>query len=159
MSSKTIVTTSPGQTKTLGFKLARAVSGKGPAGRARVFGLQGRLGSGKTTFAQGFARGLGVKEKITSPTYVLMKKYQFCRRGSGASGQFTSLYHIDCYRIEEPKELLRLGWRDICSQKTNIVLIEWPEEVKKVLPSDTVFIRFFHLSADEPDKRKIIMEE
>ncbi len=162
MPEKNIVTRSPEQTRELAGELAGELackfSKKSSHQGALVLGLQGRLGSGKTTFVQGFARGLGVGEKITSPTYVLMKKYECRRPGSGPGEQLSHLYHIDCYRLEKAEELLQLGWKEIRSQNKNIVLIEWPERVKKLLPEDAVFIRFFLLSPDEPDKRKITIE-
>lgn len=148
-----IISTAPDQTKRLGFDLAHKAYQQKLGQQASVFGLQGRLGSGKTTFVQGFARGLGIGERITSPTYVIMKNYQL-----EDCGQFTNFYHVDCYRLEKAEELLRLGWQNISSQNRNILLIEWPGKIKKLLPEDTVFIRFFHLSPDEPDKRKITIK-
>jgi len=110
--------------------------------KAIVIGLEGDLGSGKTTFVQGIAKGLGIKEKITSPTFVIMKKYDF-------------LYHIDCYRIKS-KDLLELDFKEIIKQSGNIVVIEWAERIKKVLPKDVIWMKFEYL---DKDKRKIIYEE
>ena len=107
--------------------------------KALIIGLQGDLGSGKTTFVQGFAKGLGVKEKVLSPTFVIMKKY----------GNF---YHIDCYRLENSKELLELGWDKIMSNSQNIILIEWPERVKDILPTETIMM---HFKAVGQNKREI----
>jgi tRNA threonylcarbamoyladenosine biosynthesis protein TsaE len=97
--------------------------------KATILGLKGNLGGGKTTFLQGFARGLGIKEKILSPTFVIMKK-------------FGNFYHIDCYRINKPEEILELGWEEIINNPKNIVAIEWPEKVKKLLPKGTRIIKF-----------------
>ena len=94
-----------------------------------VIGLQGDLGSGKTTFVQGFAKGLGVKQKVLSPTFVIMKRYGV-------------LHHIDCYRLENSKELLDLGWDKIMSGPQSIVLLEWPERVKDILPPEIIMVRF-----------------
>ena len=110
--------------------------------KAIVIGLEGDLGSGKTTFVQGIAKGLGIKEKITSPTFVIMRKYDF-------------LYHIDCYRIKS-KDLLELDFKEIIKQSGNIVVIEWAERIKKVLPKDVIWMKFEYL---DKDKRKIIYEE
>jgi len=110
--------------------------------KAIVIGLEGDLGSGKTTFVQGIAKGLGIKGKITSPTFVIMKKYDF-------------LYHIDCYRIKS-KDLLELDFKEIIKQSGNIVVIEWAERIKKVLPKDVIWMKFEYL---DKDKRKIIYEE
>jgi tRNA threonylcarbamoyladenosine biosynthesis protein TsaE len=96
---------------------------------AVVLGLTGNLGGGKTTFLQGFAKGLGVKEKILSPTFVIMKR-------------FKNFYHIDCYRLKNEKDILELGFKDIIKNPKNIVAIEWPEKIKKVLPKNTILIKF-----------------
>jgi tRNA threonylcarbamoyladenosine biosynthesis protein TsaE len=131
---KKYITTSAKQTQKLGEKLAlRLRSGQAKEIKNRksavVFGLQGDLGSGKTTFLQGFAKGLGVKEKILSPTFVIMKRF----------GHF---YHIDCYRIKSAKDIFELGWKEIIKNPENIVAIEWPERIKKVLPKNIIKIDF-----------------
>ncbi|GAH10373.1 unnamed protein product [marine sediment metagenome] len=69
---------------------------------------------------QGFSKGLGIKEKILSPTFVIMKKFQV--PGKKIVHWF---YHIDCYRIRKPKELSDLGFKEIISNPKNIVAIEW----------------------------------
>jgi len=98
---------------------------------ALVFALMGELGSGKTTFVQGFLRGLGIKKKITSPTFVIAKNYK-------------QAYHIDCYRIKKADELLKLGLREVLENPQNIVLIEWAEKIKKILPKNFVWLKFEH---------------
>lgn len=105
---------------------------------ALVVGLRGDLGSGKTTFVQGFAQSLGIEDKILSPTFVIMKKFQMPNQNS----KFSSLYHIDCYRIKDEQDMLELGWNKIVSDPHNLVLIEWQERIKKILPKDTVSISF-----------------
>jgi tRNA threonylcarbamoyladenosine biosynthesis protein TsaE len=82
--------------------------------------LSGELGAGKTTFVQGFAKGLGIKEKIISPTFLIIRQYPF-------SGKY--FYHIDLYRIEEA-DLDILGLKEILEDEENIILIEWPERLK-----------------------------
>ena len=74
------ITNSSSQTKELGEKLAKKISKGKPKKAAFVIGLKGELGGGKTTFLQGFARGLGVKEKILSPTFIIMKKFQIPKK-------------------------------------------------------------------------------
>ena len=123
---KVFTTSSSTQTKKFAEKFAGRVKNHE---KAFAIGLQGDLGSGKTTFVQGFAKGFGVKEKVLSPTFVIMKKYG-------------TLYHIDCYRLENSKELRELGWDKIMSDPQNIILIEWPERVQNVLPKDMVMIGF-----------------
>lgn len=94
-----------------------------------VLALRGDLGGGKTTFLQGFAKGLGIKEKILSPTYNIYKRY----------GIF---YHFDCYRIENPEEILALGFKEIISNPKNIVAIEWAEKIETILPKNTHWLDF-----------------
>ncbi|OGZ29163.1 MAG: tRNA (adenosine(37)-N6)-threonylcarbamoyltransferase complex ATPase subunit type 1 TsaE [Candidatus Nealsonbacteria bacterium RIFOXYC1_FULL_40_7] len=89
---------------------------------------------------QGFAAGLGIKEKITSPTFNIFKKYPIKNEpGSYEPGSF---YHFDCYRIEKPKEILDLGFEKIISDPKNIVAIEWAENIKESLPKNTRWINF-----------------
>lgn len=107
---------------------------------ALIIALSGDLGSGKTTFIQGFAKGLGVKEKITSPTFVLMKKFNINNQQSTINYQY--FYHIDCYRIQKPEEILGIGFKEIISHSKNIVAIEWSEKIEKILPKDFIKIKF-----------------
>ena len=123
------ITSSSIQTKKLGEKFSKEILEKKPKKTAFVVGLEGELGGGKTTFLQGFAKGLGIKEKILSPTFVIMKK-------------FNNFYHIDCYRVEKPKELLDLGFREITSNPKNIIVIEWADRIRKIMPKDTLWIKF-----------------
>ena len=139
-----------------------------PSKGALVIGLEGDLGGGKTTFVQGFAKGLGIKEKILSPTFVILrrfripKKFQVSRfppatleRSDGGRGRFHEFYHIDCYRIEKPQELLDLGFKEIVSDPKNILIIEWAEKVKKILPKDTITLKFEFINEKT---RKIVLK-
>lgn len=118
------------QTENLAKMLAKEIlKYKNTKKNSLVFGLIGNLGAGKTTFIQAFAKGLGIKSRLTSPTFVLMKVYG-------------NLYHIDCYRIKDYKDILALDFGDIVSNPKNIILIEWAERIKKILPKDTVWIKF-----------------
>jgi tRNA threonylcarbamoyladenosine biosynthesis protein TsaE len=103
---------------------------------ALTIGLEGELGSGKTTFIKAFAKGLGIKKRLTSPTFVLMKNYR-------------NFYHIDCYRIKSYKDILGLDFQEIISNPKNIILIEWAEKVKKILPKDVIWIKFKIISEKE----------
>jgi len=111
--------------------------------RAVVVALVGDLGAGKTTFVQGFAKALGVKEKITSPTFVIQKKFKI------QNSKFKILIHIDAYRIDDSQEILDLGWEELLDNSKNIVLIEWAEKIKKILPKNTIWIKFGHISETE----------
>ncbi|OGM21407.1 tRNA (adenosine(37)-N6)-threonylcarbamoyltransferase complex ATPase subunit type 1 TsaE [Candidatus Woesebacteria bacterium RIFCSPHIGHO2_01_FULL_38_9] len=104
--------------------------------------LIGDLGSGKTTFVQGFAECLGINQRILSPTFILMRKYLV----TNFPDRFKGLYHVDFYRIpENPHEEARnLGLFELWGQVGNIVLIEWGEKVKDLLPLDSYLVEFKH---------------
>jgi len=123
------ITSSSNQTKKLGEKFAREILKSRSRKKAFVIGLEGELGGGKTTFIQGFAKGLGIKEKILSPTFVIMKK-------------FNNFYHFDCYKIQKSKELLDLGFKEIISNSENIIVVEWADKIKKIMPKNTLWIQF-----------------
>lgn len=109
-----------------------------------VVGLQGELGGGKTTFLQGFAKGLGVKDKILSPTFVIFKKFK-------AKGR--TFYHFDCYRVNA-EEILELGFEDIVSNDKNIITIEWANNIKEIMPKNTIWIDFKFI---DEETRKVII--
>lgn len=105
-------------------------------GGALVVGLYGDLGSSKTAFTQATAKCLGVKENVTSPTFVIEKIYKLDNR------DFDHLIHIDAYRLKGGDELLHLGWEEIAKNPKNIILIEWPERVSEILPGNMKKINF-----------------
>ncbi len=127
---------SPGETRKLGEKIAK----KPPL----VLALKGDLGSGKTTFLQGYAKGLGVKEKILSPTFLILKKFPL---------KNNYFVHIDCYRIKDSKEILDLGFKSML--KKDIIAIEWGEKIKDILPKNTVFLNFKFI---DKNKREITLK-
>ena len=134
---KSYTTKNPSQTRKLGEKLAKEILMK-KTKKAVVVGLIGELGGGKTTFLQGFAKGLGIKEKILSPTFVIMKNFS----PSCLNSKFKHFYHIDCYRIQKPKEILGLGFKKIISDPENIIAIEWADRIKEALPKNVVMLEF-----------------
>ncbi|MDI6591701.1 MAG: tRNA (adenosine(37)-N6)-threonylcarbamoyltransferase complex ATPase subunit type 1 TsaE [Patescibacteria group bacterium] len=146
---KAYLTSNPSQTKKLGEILAKEILKTKPKKTALVIGLKGVLGGGKTTFLKGFAKGLGIKEKILSPTFVIVKRFQL---NNFTIKQFNNFYHIDCYRIKKPKEILDLGFKEIIKNPQNIVAIEWADHIEKILPKDTLIIKFEFL---EKNIRKI----
>jgi len=112
---------------------------------ALVVGLVGDLGAGKTAFLQAIAKHLGVKNKVLSPTFVIMKSYKLKAKN------YKLLFHLDAYRLKNEKELLYLGWEEIIKDGKNLVFIEWPENVSKVMPKNTKYI---HIS-DQKDGQKV----
>ena len=99
--------------------------------------LEGEFGSGKTTFAQGIARGLGIDSRyVNSPTFMLINEYR--------GGRYP-LYHIDLYRLEGHEQVATLGLDDYFDGR-GIVVIEWPEGAATWLPSERLVVRLGHLS-------------
>lgn len=102
--------------------------------QAIVVGLYGNLGAGKTAFTKCLAKELGIEIPVTSPTFVIQKIYEtkhaFLKR----------LIHIDAYRLNSGRELQDLNFEEIVNNKNNIVVIEWPENVKEILPDDHIKI-------------------
>ena len=163
------LTTSFSQTKKIGKDIAQQILKinetheikNQPRKTATIIALEGELGSGKTIFTQGIAKGLGIKEKILSPSFVILKRFtlssvawqQFCQRQNYLTG-FKNFYHIDCYRIKKPKEILGLGFKEIISNPKNIVVIEWAERVRKIMPNKTIWIKFKFINKNT---RKIIV--
>ncbi|MEK9151716.1 MAG: tRNA (adenosine(37)-N6)-threonylcarbamoyltransferase complex ATPase subunit type 1 TsaE [Patescibacteria group bacterium] len=131
------------ETRNLGKKLAQEIL------PGTLLCLAGDLGAGKTTFAQGFLEGLGAARPYTSPTFVIMKQYDLPRRQAGLPAPTASgierVYHADAYRIEA-KDLETLGFAEWCADKRGIVILEWPERVKKIIPKDAARIIFSSLS-------------
>jgi len=128
---------STGQTRKIGEVFAKNIEKTVlPENKALIIGLKGALGGGKTTFLQGFAKGLKIKERVLSPTFVIMRKFKI------QNSKFKYFYHIDCYRILKPKEILELGLKKIISDPQNIIAIEWADRVKKILPRDTLMLEF-----------------
>jgi tRNA threonylcarbamoyladenosine biosynthesis protein TsaE len=98
--------------------------------RALVF-LEGDLGMGKTTLARGILRGLGFTGRVKSPTYTLIEPYVFSDK---------RVYHLDFYRIKDPRELEYIGLEEILDEDA-VLLIEWPERAAGMLPDADVVIR------------------
>jgi tRNA threonylcarbamoyladenosine biosynthesis protein TsaE len=145
-------TTSPKQTQKLAGSLAKEIlKARIKNKNALIFALSGDLGSGKTSFTQGFLRGMGIKKKITSPTFVLLKNYEL--RIKNNYGNYKRAYHMDCYRIKKSGDLAALGLKEILKNPENIVLIEWAERIKKILPKNTIWIKFKH--GEKENERKI----
>ena len=131
------------ETQKLGENFAHEILLKDLQKTATVLALSGDLGAGKTTFLQGFAKGLGITDVVNSPTFVILKRFMMYDL------RFKNFYHIDCYRLENPEEILQLGFEEIISNPKNIVAIEWPEKLGEVLPKNSISIAFGHLKENE----------
>ena len=95
-----------------------------------IIALTGDLGTGKTVFAKGFAEGLGVKERVNSPTYTIMQQYDDGRM---------PFYHFDVYRIGDISEMDETGYED-CFFGNGVTLVEWADLIKELMPENTVWI-------------------
>jgi len=142
---KEYITSSIKETQKIAEEFAKEISKNLPSSKQGiVIGLKGELGGGKTTFTQAFANALGVKEKVLSPTFVIYKKFAISPTSANLqkSDFCKHLYHFDCYRIKKAKEILELGFKEIISNPQNIVVIEWADNIKKILPPNTIWINF-----------------
>ncbi|MGH2706603.1 MAG: tRNA (adenosine(37)-N6)-threonylcarbamoyltransferase complex ATPase subunit type 1 TsaE [Actinomycetota bacterium] len=120
----TIETRSPEETRRLGVALSPLLL------PGDVIALAGDLGAGKTTFVQGLAAGLGVPERVTSPTFILMKEY--------LGGRYP-LMHIDVYRLDTVQEVIDLGYDEFLDP-SHIVVVEWGDVVEPLLPKDHLLV-------------------
>jgi tRNA threonylcarbamoyladenosine biosynthesis protein TsaE len=136
------ITYSAAQTKSLGKKISKKILKPFIDKNAVIISLEGDLGSGKTTFVQGLAKGLGIKGKILSPTFVLMKKYKI-------PDTKKQLYHLDCYRIKKAPDLSALNLEKLFLDPQNIIVIEWAERIKKILPKNTIILNFKHQNENQ----------
>lgn len=107
--------------------------------RGDVLLLEGEMGAGKTVFAKGFAKGLGVTEEVTSPTYAYMNEYE---------GRAVMLYHYDCYRIESAAQAEGLGLADYFDMG-GVCLVEWPQNIASILPERCTHVRIEKQSETE----------
>jgi tRNA threonylcarbamoyladenosine biosynthesis protein TsaE len=127
-----VQTTSADETELLGQRLAQPLRG------GDVIALSGELGSGKTTFTQGVARGLGIHAAVTSPTFVLVNRHR------APDGRV--LQHADCYRLADaPSEMWDIGLTDLYEGE-DIVVIEWADRIPGLLPDDYLEIVFTYLN-------------
>ncbi|MGI6278486.1 MAG: tRNA (adenosine(37)-N6)-threonylcarbamoyltransferase complex ATPase subunit type 1 TsaE [Patescibacteria group bacterium] len=136
------LTQSAQETKTLGRKIGTNLK------PGTTIALYGDLGGGKTTFLQGLAEGLGIKEPILSPTFIIARDYPLKNGGR--------FYHFDWYRIDNEKQARALGMEELFDND-NIVAIEWADQAPKILPKKRLDIYF--KQEKEPNQRKIIVKK
>jgi len=134
--SKTIITRSAQETMALGEKIAKTLN------PGAFIGLKGDLGTGKTVFTKGIAKGLGVREflYVNSPTFVIIKEYK---------GK-VPLYHFDVYRLNGD-ELDSVGYEDYFYGK-GVTIVEWVEKLGENIPKNIIEVRFAHI---DENSRKI----
>lgn len=142
-------TNSEKETKKLAEKIAQWIR---QAHYINVVALTGELGAGKTTFVQGFAKGLGIKDKIISPTFVLIRQHLIPKTKKILPAGRQVLFHVDLYRINSFQEL---GLKEILKNPDNVVLIEWAEKLNYLSPKNSKKIIIEKL---EGDKRIITID-
>ena len=131
------ITRSAAETEQLGARLARVLKA------GDVIAYRGDLGAGKTAFTRGLARGLGISEPVTSPTYTIVNEYPQGR---------LPLFHFDMYRLSNPEELFDLGWEDYLVRE-GVCAVEWSENVAEAL-TDPILVSIRRDPAEE-DTRHI----
>jgi len=130
------ITQSTGETKKLAFELAKKIK------KGDVIALYGDLGSGKTTFTRYCVEGLGLKNRVQSPTFVVARKYG-------------NVNHVDFYRLTSEQEAKDIGIEEMISEKDAITVIEWPEIIENLLPENTIKIYFEYI---DENTRKITIK-
>ena len=134
------ITHSPEETRALGRTLAQALQG------GAVVAFTGDLGAGKTAFVSGMAEGLGIEERVTSPTFTIVNEYE---------GGRLPLFHFDMYRLGSADELFDIGWEDYLA-RNGVCAVEWSENVDEALDGDTIRV---DISRGEDDNTRIITIE
>lgn len=131
------ISNSEEQTKRFAEKIFKRLKG------GEIFCLYGELGSGKTTFVKGLSLGLGLKERIISPTFILLRSY------SPTRSRISRLHHIDLYRIHGPEDTEALGLEELLSEKNSVIVIEWAEKIKDLLPKRRIDIYFEYIDENK----------
>jgi len=130
------------ETFDLGFRLGQQ------AEPGDVFCLSGDLGCGKTVLARGMARGLGIEDPITSPTFTIVQEYE---------GRLP-FFHFDIYRLEEEDELYEIGWNDY-PDRGGVVLVEWADLIPEAMPESAAWMKVEKDLSKGADYRKITIHK
>ena len=131
MNTEKITTRSFEETENAGFALAKSLN------LNSTVLLFGNLGAGKTVFSRGFARGLGITEPVSSPTYTIVQEYDIPTGGR--------LYHLDLYRISGVESALAFGVDEFIDDDNAIRLIEWPMRIDGILPDNCIKVTISHI--------------
>ena len=134
------VTNSPEETEALGRRLGEKLS------PGAVVAFTGDLGAGKTAFTRGLARGLGISERVTSPTFTIVNEYE---------GGRLPLFHFDMYRLGSADELFHIGWEDYLA-RGGVCAVEWSENVAEAIEDDAVRV---DIARGEDDNSRVIRVE
>ena len=140
MPSQRFITNSPEETEALGARLAGALE------PGAVVAFTGDLGAGKTAFVRGLARGLGIPDRVTSPTFTIVNEYE---------GGRLPLFHFDLYRLGSADELFDIGWEDYLAQG-GVCAVEWSERMEELLEPGTIRV---DLRRGEDESRRVITVE
>ncbi len=141
-----IISHSSAQTQRLGVRLGNLLHG------GELILLDGQLGTGKTTFTQGLAQGLGISETVNSPTFTLLKEYQGRIRVGQAPTSGLALYHFDIYRLDDPEEIVDLGFEDYF-YGSGVSVVEWAEKAGHFWPAERLRI---HMKMLNETKRGLL---
>src|SRR3989338_9938364 len=137
-----ITSVSEAQTEKLGRNMAKQLVG------GEVITLSGDLGAGKTVFVKGLAKGLGIKQVIVSPTFLLMKVYR-------TKGKIKHLVHVDTYRVQNEQDLREIGLADYLGHPDTVTVIEWPQKLRNLLSKKPVILVHIEHDLKDPKKREI----
>ena len=140
MPSQRFITNGPEETEALGARLARALE------PGAVVAFTGDLGAGKTAFVRGLARGLGIQDRVTSPTFTVVNEYE---------GGRLPLFHFDLYRLGSADELFDIGWEDYLA-RGGVCAVEWSERMEELLEPGTIRV---DLRRGEDEDRRVITVE
>lgn len=132
-----------GETEKIAYALAEKLHG------GEIITLDGDLGAGKTAFVRGLAAGLGISDRVVSPTFTIVNEY---------SGEGLPLFHFDVYRIGSPDEMYDIGWEDYLG-RGGVTVIEWAVNIEKILKSEKIIKITIDKDLDVSENYRIITVE
>ena len=139
--NKIFISKSESETENFALSLAKTLK------KGSVIALHGNLGAGKTVFTRGFARGLGITEPVSSPTFTIVQEYELKNNNW--------LFHLDLYRIDDYRAALAFGIEEFLEDPNAFTLIEWPERINEIMPENVIHITISHLNENE---REIVIK-